>query len=346
MVASSSSFSSGDIAIIGAGPVGLFSVFACGQLGMACHLFDSLQEAGGQCAALYPEKPIYDIPAYPSIEASVLIAQLKEQASPYAPHYHLGCQIAGLEVGSDVVTLRDHTGETFTFKAVVIAAGGGAFVPNKPPIEHIEAYEGKSVFYSVQDVRRFQGRRVVIIGGGDSALDWACALAETARHVTLVHRRDKFRAVPETVRMVHEKAQQGQIDVVTPYVLESVDGDVAQGTLRAVGLKTLKGEKKRVDADDMLAFFGLASQLGPISGWRLQFDNHRLCVNATTLETSLSRVFAVGDIVTYPHKLKLILCGFSEAAMAAQSIYALLHDGKKPRFQYSTAKGDPAQTPR
>ena len=331
-----------DIAIIGAGPVGLFSVFACGQLDMHCHVFDSLEEAGGQCAALYPHKPIYDIPGYPRLEAATLVSRLQEQAAPYKPTYHLERHVESLVVEDDYVTLGDAQGEPMNFRAVILAGGGGAFVPNKPPIDNLGVFENKSVFYSVTDSARFVGKKVVICGGGDSALDWACALADKA-DVYVVHRREQFRAAPASVKQLHELADKNTLTLVTPYVLESLVGD-EDGTLHEVGLKTLSGEKKFIEADYMLAFFGLVPQLGPVRDWGLALEDNHVRVDATTMATSKARVFAVGDIVYYENKLKLILCGFSEAALAAQQVYRLLHEGKKPRFQYSTAKGDPSKT--
>ncbi|MBC6444133.1 MAG: NAD(P)/FAD-dependent oxidoreductase [Alphaproteobacteria bacterium GM202ARS2] len=328
-----------DIAIIGAGPVGLFTVFACGQLDLRCHVFDSLEEVGGQCAALYPHKPIYDIPGYPHIEASVLVSRLQEQAAPFEPTYHLQRRIVSLRGQDDYLVLGDEAGKEMAFKAVILAVGGGAFVPNKPPISNLAVFEDKSVFYRVTDPARFVGKKVVICGGGDSAVDWACALADKA-DVYVVHRRDKFRATPAMVKKLHDLHDRKKLTLVTPYMLESLDGD-KDGTLKRVGVKTLKGDTKSLDADYVLAFFGLVSQLGPVRDWGLALKDNDVWVEPTTMATSKARVFAVGDSAGYDNKLNLILCGFSEASLAAQQIYRLLHAGKAPRFQYSTAKGDP-----
>ncbi|MFZ2003649.1 MAG: NAD(P)/FAD-dependent oxidoreductase [Stellaceae bacterium] len=328
-----------DVAIIGAGPVGLFAVFECGMLDMKCHVFDALDMPGGQCAALYPEKPIYDIPGYPRIDAALLVERLLEQAAPFAPAYHLGHPVTGLDRAGDGFVVTTAGGVRVAARAVVIAAGGGAFGPNRPPLDGIEALEGKSVFYLVRRREDFRGKRVVIAGGGDSAVDWALSLAELAERVMVVHRRAKFRAAPESLNRLQQLAEAGRVELVTPYQLAGLDG--VDGRLRAVVVADLAGNERRLEADCLLPFFGLATQLGPLAEWGLDFDDSRIAVDPATCATSRAGIFAIGDIATYPGKLKLILSGFSEAAMAAHAIHPLVHPGEALHFEYSTTKGVP-----
>lgn len=327
-----------DVAIIGAGPVGLFAVFECGMLGLSCHVIDVLDMPGGQCAALYPEKPIYDIPGFPVIEAQELIARLGEQAAPFSPLYHLGHRIDRVEIlGDGGFRLATEDGYAVEAAAVIIAAGVGAFGPNRPPLDHIEQFEGKSVFYLVQRREDYRGRRVVIAGGGDSAIDWALSLAEIAAHVMLVHRRDKFRAAPESLARLKRLADQGKVELVTPYQLHSLDGE--GGLLRAVIVADLDGRQRRLEADRLLPFFGLSMNLGPIAQWGLALDQHHIAVDPATCATSAPGIFAIGDIATYRAKLKLILTGFAEAAQAARAIFPLVRPGEALHFQYSTTTG-------
>lgn len=331
-----------DAAIVGAGPVGLFAVFEFGMLGLSCHVIDALDALGGQCTALYPEKPIYDIPGYPRIDAGDLVSRLTEQAAPFAPTYHLGQQAETLSKANGRWRVTTADGTVIDAAAVVIAGGGGAFGPNRPPLAGIERFEGKSVFYSVQRSEDFRGKRVVIAGGGDSAVDWANALADVAAEVLVVHRRDRFRAAPDSVARLRRLAELGRVKLVVPYQLDSLEG--VGGSLRAVRIKSLDGEERRLEADILLPFFGLASNLGPIAHWGLDLDGSQIRVHPATCETSAAGVFAVGDIATYPGKLKLILSGFSEAAMAAHAAFALARPGEALHFEYSTIKGLPGSS--
>jgi thioredoxin reductase (NADPH) len=329
-----------DVAIIGAGPVGLFAVFECGMLKMHCHVFDALDMAGGQCAALYPEKPIYDIPGYPQIGATELIDRLAEQAAPFKPVFHLGHSVETIVRAADGgFVLGTASGDRVTARAVIIAAGVGAFGPNRPPLAELPAFEGKSVFYLVRRREDFRGKRVVIAGGGDSAVDWVLSLAEVAERVMVVHRRAKFRAAPESAARLQRLADEGRIDLVIPYQLHGLEG--ADGQLSHVVVADLDGASKRLAADALLAFFGLAMNLGPIGQWGLALERNHVVVDSASAQSSVPGIFAIGDIATYPNKLKLILTGFAEAAMAAHAIYPLVHPGEALHFEYSTTKGVP-----
>lgn len=326
-----------DIAIIGAGPVGLFAVFEAGMLGMRAAVIDALDMLGGQCAALYPEKPIYDIPGFPQILAQDLIKNLEAQAAPFHPQYLLGSPVIHLERIEDGFHLRTSVGQAVDCKAVIIAAGAGAFGPNRPPLPDIDHYEGRSVFYYVKRREDFRNKRIIIAGGGDSAVDWALSLAEVAAHVSVVHRRDVFRAAPESERQLRELSAQGRIDLVTPYQLHALEG--RDGWLRAVHLRDLDGQERRIEADFLLTFFGLAMTLGPIANWGLALHHKHLVVNATDMATSVEGIYAIGDVATYPKKLKLILTGFAEAAQAMHAAYDRVFPGKALHFEYSTSKG-------
>ena len=330
-----------DVAIIGAGPVGLFAVFQCGMLNLSCHLFDALDMPGGQCAALYPEKPIYDIPGYPRIAAAELVERLTEQASPFAPVYHLGAQVTALTGSERGFRVEAAGAEPVDARAILIAAGVGAFGPNRPPLPGIDEFEGKSVFYVVRRREDFRGLKVVIAGGGDSAVDWALSLCEVADRVSLVHRRAKFRAAPQSAARLAEVAAAGNIDLVVPYQLHGLEG--ASGQLTHVVVADLDGRTRRLAADRLLPFFGLSMNLGPLAAWGLDLMDERIRVDPATCATSRAGIFAIGDIAVYPGKLKLILSGFAEAALAAHAIWPLVHPGEALHFEYSTTKGVPGR---
>jgi len=333
-------FCSADVAIIGAGPTGMFAVFECGMLKMSCVLIDSLDELGGQCVALYPEKPIYDIPAHPAIEGAALIAQLEQQIAPFNCAKLLGRQVTGLAGERGDFTLTTSAGDVIKAKAVILAAGAGAFGPNRPPLDGLAAYEASgAVRYYVKRREDLRGKRVVIAGGGDSAVDWALALQGIASHIAVVHRRAKFRAAPESAAQLDALAAAGAVEMVIPYQLHGLHG--ADGVLSAVEVADLDGGTKQLEADVLLPFFGLAMELGPIADWGLDLAQHHVSVNPATLETSVPGIFAVGDIVTYPGKLKLILQGFAEGAMAAHAIHPIVYPDTALHFEYSTSKGVP-----
>lgn len=331
-----------DVVIIGAGPVGLFAIFECGMLRLKCHVFDALDRTGGQCAALYPEKPIYDIPAHPEISGADLALNLHKQAAPFDPVYHLSEQVQGIEqLDKDgrqwrIVGSKNTVVET---KSIIIAAGVGAFGPNRPPLEGIEAYEGKSVHYYVNSRESYRGKHIVIAGGGDSAVDWAISLSELAASVSVIHRRQKFRAAPESEVRLHQLAEAGKISLVIPFQLSGLSGE--NGQLTAVEVESLEGEKKSLKADVLLPFFGLSMNLGPIAEWELGLSKHHITIDPLTAATNRPGVYAIGDIATYPHKLKLILTGFAEAAQAAHAIRHFLYPDEIIHFEYSTTKGVP-----
>ena len=333
-----------DVAVIGAGPVGLFAVFQCGMMKLSCHVVDALDEVGGQLSALYPEKPIYDIPGHPTILAGELISMLEAQAAPFAPTYHLGQQVMGLEPQDNGrFMLTTSKGQVLDAGAVIIAAGVGAFGPNRPPMDGIEDFEGmgpgRGVNYLVKRRDDFKGKKVVIAGGGDSAVDWAISLAELAASVQVVHRRPKFRAAPESVQRMEALVAAGKVELVVPYQLSGLEGSADK--LDAVVVADLDGNARTLEADVLLPFFGLTQNIGPIAEWGLELDHHHISVNPASMETDLKGVFGAGDIITYPGKLKLILMGFSEASQAAHNARHHIHPGEAYHFEHSTSSGVP-----
>jgi thioredoxin reductase (NADPH) len=324
-----------DVLIIGAGPVGLFAVFELGLLDIKTQLVDILDKVGGQCAELYPEKPIYDIPGIPYITGHGLTDALMEQIKPFNPTFHLGEMVTTLEnIGDPIFRITTDRGKVFEAKAVVIAAGGGSFQPKRPPIPGIEPYEGKSVHYAVRKMDAFRDKRLLIVGGGDSALDWTLNLQPIAKRLTLVHRRDDFRGAPASVSKMRELVVSGAMDLKIGQVSALEGGD---GQLAAASVKGSDGAVTRVETDVMLPFFGLTMKLGPVADWGLALEDGLIPVDTATFETSVPGLFAIGDINTYPGKLKLILSGFHEAALMAQKAHHYVHPEKKLVFQYTTS---------
>jgi len=319
---------------------GLFAVFELGLLDLKCHLVDILDRPGGQCAELYPEKPIYDIPAVPVCTGQELTDQLMEQIKPFDPVFHFGQMAEKLERTDDGWRLTTDLGTVIESKVVVIAAGGGSFVPKKPPIKGIEGYEGQGdgtgVYYAVRRMEQFRGKRLVIAGGGDSALDWTVNLQPLAQSLTLVHRRDEFRAAPDTVNKMRALVGAGQMTLEIAQIggLEGRDGK-----LEAVILKDKDGER-RLECDALLAFYGLTMKLGPVAEFGLNLHENLIPVDTEKFESSTPGIFAIGDINWYPGKLKLILSGFHEAALMAQAAVRIVHPDRKIRFQYTTSSSD------
>ena len=327
-----------DVVIVGAGPAGLFAVFELGLLDIKAHLIDILPKIGGQCAELYPEKPIYDIPGFPVVSGQGLVDNLVKQVEPFKPVFHLNDMVQSLEVlgtpEQPLFRVATEGEKVFQAKCVLIAAGGGSFQPKKPPIPGIDAYEGTSVFYAVRKMDRFRGRRVLIVGGGDSALDWVHNLHPVASRVTLMHRRDAFRAAPHSVNAMRELVAAKQMD----FVLGQVTGLKGEaGQLSAAQARADDGVVFEVPCDDMLPFFGLTMKLGPVADWGLNLHENLVPADTEKFETNVPGIFAVGDINTYPGKLKLILSGFHEAALAAQRMHRYVYPGKKLLFQYTTS---------
>jgi len=326
-----------DVVIIGAGPVGLFAVFELGLLDMKAHLVDILDKPGGQCAELYPEKPIYDIPALPVVTGQELTDRLMAQIAPFHPTFHLGQMAEKLEQIESGWRLTTDQGTAIEARVVVIAAGGGSFMPKKPSIPGLSDFEGTSVFYAVRKMEQFRDKRIVIAGGGDSALDWALNLQPIAQHVTLVHRRDEFRAAPDSVNKMRALVQSGAMSLQIGD-LAGVQGDAPQ--LRAVSLRSREGGETQVEADTLLAFYGLTMKLGPIANFGLNLHENLIPVDTEKFETATPGIFSIGDINTYPGKLKLILSGFHEGALMAQQAFRYVYPDKKLRFQYTTSSSD------
>ena len=323
-----------DAVIIGAGPVGLFAVFELGLLDIKCHLIDILDRPGGQCAELYPEKPIYDIPGFPVVTGQGLVDNLMQQIAPFGPEFHFSRIVNTLSREEDGrFRLTTDADETFLTKVVIIAAGGGSFQPKRPPVEGIEAYEGKSVFYAVRKMDDFRDQDVVIVGGGDSALDWTLSLQPIARSLTLVHRRPEFKAAPASVNQMRELVADGKVNFLLGQV-KRLEGE--NGQMNLVHLSMESGEAT-VHATRMLPFFGLTMKLGPVADWGLELNDNLITVDTEKFETSVPGVFAIGDINHYPGKLKLILSGFHEAALMAQAAKSIVSPGERVVFQYTTS---------
>ena len=322
-----------DVIIIGAGPIGLFAVFELGLLNVQCHLIDNLDKVGGQCSELYPEKPIYDIPSRPHILAQELTDDLMKQAKPFNPVFHLSQQAEKIEKKEDDLwQLTTSNGVVILAKCIVIAAGAGSFVPRKPPIKNIEKFENKSVFYSIKDKSKFKGKKVLIAGGGDSALDWTNDLAAIA-DVSLIHRRKEFRAAPESVSTMIVLEKEKKIEFVIGQIT-SING--SSGQISEVIYEN-NNKNYSIKTDFLFPFYGLKMELGPIANWGLNLYENRIAVDTEKFESSVPSIFAIGDINTYPGKLKLILSGFHEAALMAQKCFSYCYPDKKNIFRYTTS---------
>lgn len=329
-----------DICIVGAGPVGLFAVFEAGLLKMRCHLVDTLQQVGGQLSEVYPHKPIYDIPGYPAINAQQLVDKLMIQIAPFHPGFTLGERVESItrnDDGSMLVTTNDQT--VIHCQVLVIAGGLGCFEPRKPDIEHLVKFEGKGVSYSVKNPELFRGKHVVLAGGGDSALDWTLVLADIAKSVTLVHRGDTFRGVPDTADKIFELASRQKINLVLKAHVARLAGEER---LESVTLLQRDQSELHLATDHFIPLFGLSPKLGPIADWGLTIEKSAITVNTLDYSTGMERIYAIGDINTYPGKLKLILCGFHEAAMMAQSAFKYVFPNERLSFKYTTVYGVPS----
>lgn len=326
-----------DICIIGAGPVGLFTVFEAGLLKMRCHLIDALPQIGGQLSEIYPQKPIYDIPGYPEIKAQELVDNLMDQIKPFDPTFTLGERVEDLEKqedGSFIVKTSD--GTQVHCQVIAIAGGLGCFEPRKPEIEGLEDFEGKGVAYMVKNPETYRDKKVILAGGGDSALDWTIYLADIAEKVTLIHRGDTFRGAPDSAEKVFDLAKEGKINLILQSNISSISGN---GHLKNVSVLGKDKESRDLEADYLIPLFGLSPKLGPIANWGLNIDKNAIEVNTFDYSTNVERIYAIGDINTYPGKLKLILCGFHEAALMVQSAFKFVYPDQKLSFKYTTVYG-------
>lgn len=326
-----------DICIIGAGPIGLFAVFEAGLLKIRCHVVDVLPQIGGQLSEIYPKKPIYDIPGLPEVRAQELVENLRKQIEPFKPSFTLGERVSSLirrDDGTFILTTSDNT--SIHCKAVVIAAGLGCFEPRKPELQNLENFEGKGVVYMVKDPETFRNKKLVIAGGGDSALDWTIHLADLADNVTLIHRNESFRGAPDSAEKVAALAKAGRINLLLNSNLQSVNGN---GIVKSVSYINKEKQVVEIDADYLIPLFGLSPKLGPIADWGLNMDKNAIEVNTVDYATNVEGIFAIGDINTYPGKLKLILCGFHEAALMAQSAFRFVYPNQKASFKYTTVNG-------
>lgn len=325
-----------DILIIGAGPTGLFTVFEAGLLKLKCHLIDALPQPGGQCSELYSKKPIYDIPAYPEILAGDLTQKLLEQGKQFKPGFTLGERaetIVKQEDGTFVVTTNK--GTIHRAPVVAIAGGLGSFEPRKPPLKNIEKYEEKGVAYFIKDPEIYRNKKVVIAGGGDSALDWSIFLSKIGSEVTLIHRRNEFRGALDSIEKVKELKQAGKINLITPAEVTEVFGE---DKLKAVAV-IKQGKKQLIETQHFIPLFGLLPKLGPLASWGMEIEKNALKVSTLDYQTAIPGIFAIGDVNTYPGKLKLILCGFHEATLMCQAAYKIINPGKKYVLKYTTVSG-------
>jgi thioredoxin reductase (NADPH) len=325
-----------DILIIGAGPTGLFTVFEAGLLKMRCHIIDALPQAGGQCSELYPKKPIYDIPGFPEILAGDLTENLLEQGKQFEPGFTLGERadtIEKLEDGSFIVTTNK--GTKHAAPIIAIAGGLGSFEPRKPDLDNLDYYENKGLNYFIKDPEVYRDKRVVISGGGDSALDWSIFLTDVAKEVTLIHRRNEFRGALDSLEKVQELTAQGKINLITPAVVTKIGGEDKVEHV----VVTKNGEETKIETDCFVPLFGLSPKLGPIGNWGLEIEKNAIKVDTLDYQTNIPGIFAIGDVNTYPGKLKLILCGFHEATLMCQAAYKIINPGKRYVLKYTTVSG-------
>ena len=323
-----------DVVIIGAGPVGLFQVFELGLLGIHAHLVDSLNQPGGQCSELYPEKPIYDIPAFPTVDAQELIDRLMKQIKPFKPTLHLGQTVEALEQKDDGrFRLVTSTGTEFDTGTVILAAGLGAFAPRRLRAKGAPDFEGRSIHYKITNAEGFRNRKLLVLGGGDSALDWTLELYDRAESLTLVHRREEYRAQPHSVNRMRELAAEGELTETQGQVLRVISED---DQMKGVEIRTPDDGREIIEADDILVFWGLSPNLGPIADWGLEIQRRQIEVDTEKFQTSIPGIFAVGDINTYPGKKKLILSGFHESALAAFAVQKHLNPEARQHLQYTT----------
>ena len=321
-----------DVLIIGAGPTGLFCAHQLGIIGLSCEIVDNLDKAGGQCIELYPDKPIYDIPAVPECTGEELTTNLLQQIKPFNVKFHLNERVEELKKIQNRWLVKTSSKQEFDVASIVIAGGVGSFEPRKFPLKECEKFEGSSVFYSIKDKTVFKDKTISIFGGGDSALDWAIELSNTSK-VNLIHRRDGFSGAESSVQKVKELNDQGKINLYTKYQIDSVSGD---SNIQSVKIKHEDGETKEFNTDYVLGFFGLIMQLGPILDWGLNINKKAIEVNTENFETNIDGIFAIGDICTYPGKLKLILSGFHEGALAARGCFKYAKPDEKLRFEFTT----------
>lgn len=325
-----------DIAVIGAGPTGLFTVFEAGLLGMKCHLIDSLSKPGGQCSEIYPNKPIYDIPAYPEIKAGELVDKLLEQIKPFSPGYSLGETAEGLSKEDDKFIITTDKKTKISAKVIAIAGGLGNFEPRKPKLENLEKYEDNGVQYGVLDPEKFRNKSVIISGGGDSALDWTIVLSEIAKKVTLIHRRNQFRGAVDSVNKIQKLKDKGILEILTPAVISKLHGDKK---LENVEIK-VEDKSLNLATDYLIPLYGLVPKMDVFKSWGLEIDKNAIKVNnSLDYQTNKNGIYAIGDINTYPGKLKLILSGFHEAAIMCHSAFQIVNPGKKNVLKYTTVSG-------
>ena len=322
-----------DVVIVGAGPVGLFAVHQLGIKGLKSEVIDNLDKAGGQCIELYPDKPIYDIPAVPECSGKSLTENLLQQIKPFGSNIHLNERVQEVKDENGTWIIKTNKNKTFSTPNIIIAGGVGSFEPRKLPLKELEKFEGKSIFYSVTDKKLFKNKKISIFGGGDSALDWALEFSKNSK-VTLIHRRDEFRGAPHTLDELKKLKQDGKINIKTPFQIKSVNEG---NELKFIEIQDDNERKERIETDVVLGFFGLIMQLGPIAEWGLNMNKKTIEVNTETFQTNKPGIFAIGDICSYPGKLKLILSGFHEAALASVECFKRARPNEKYRFQFTTS---------